>query len=394
MLNDMPVAVISSVPSPDRAVAATPGRTAPSTDDDAGAFHAVLAKELESGTEEENRTFSAAGGIEQPAGSAPNPNLFVSAQPHTGRRGEQPHTGRREDSESNVEDPSATQACVGLPAWAMRAVAQTHSSEPGASVPVSAQAHGGGHPNPGPRDLGPHGAMKPNAEHPSASKSARRGTPEVAQQAGQPPDSSALTQHDSQAVSEATLLASANRTLARHADDGAPVTNHIAQHEPDATGLVLAPQDIAQAAAKFAGDGQPLPPPRVGEQGWNQSLGDKLIWMASERQHVAELHLNPPELGPLKIVLTVTHENASAQFVSAHAPVRDAIQQALPHLHQMLAESGITLGNTSVSADAFQGQAQHQSYVHGAATVLDDVQGPVRTIEPLRALQGLVDTFA
>jgi len=158
--------------------------------------------------------------------------------------------------------------------------------------------------------------------------------------------------------------------------------------------LAWAAQDIAQAAAKFAGDGEPLPPPRVGEQGWNQSVGEKLVWMASERQHVAELHLNPPELGPLKIVLTVSHEQASAQFVSAHAPVRDAIQQALPHLHQMLAESGITLGNTSVSADAFQGQAQQQSHAHGSATVLDNLEGSVRITQPLRALQGLVDTFA
>lgn len=132
---------------------------------------------------------------------------------------------------------------------------------------------------------------------------------------------------------------------------------------------------------------------RVGERGWDQGLCDKLVWMAGQKQQVAELQLNPPELGPLKITLKLDHDQASAQFVSAHAAVREAIETAMPRLREMLADSGITLGNTSVSTDAFHEQAQprHEPRAYPAAANPDAV---TRGEQSLRRPRGLVDTFA
>ena len=151
-----------------------------------------------------------------------------------------------------------------------------------------------------------------------------------------------------------------------------------------------APAAAAHAAAALK--------PRVGDHGWDQALGDHLVWMAGQNHQVAELHLNPPELGPLKITLTLNHDQASAQFVSAHAPVRDAIEAALPRLREMLADNGITLGNASVSADAFREQAQPQPEPRGpAATTAGATAGAAMDsagTQLLRAARGLVDTFA
>ncbi len=137
---------------------------------------------------------------------------------------------------------------------------------------------------------------------------------------------------------------------------------------------------------------------RVGERGWDQGLGDKLVWMAGQKHQVAELHLNPTELGPLKITLTLNHDQASAQFVSAHAPVREAIEAAMPRLREMLADSGITLGNTSVSTDAFREQAQPQheprAYQVPPAEAAADAGGVTRGERLLQRSLGLVDTFA
>jgi len=137
---------------------------------------------------------------------------------------------------------------------------------------------------------------------------------------------------------------------------------------------------------------------RVGERGWDQSLGDKLVWMAGQKQQVAELHLNPPELGPLKITLTLNQDQASAQFVSEHAAVRDALETAMPRLREMLADSGITLGNTSVSTDAFreQAQPQHEPRARAAPTIAAaaDADAVTRGERLLRSVHGLVDTFA
>ena len=138
----------------------------------------------------------------------------------------------------------------------------------------------------------------------------------------------------------------------------------------------------------------------VGQHGWDQGLGDQLVWMAGQKQQVAELHLNPPDLGPLKITLTLDNDRASAQFVSAHVQVREAIEAAMPRLREMLADSGIALGNASVSADAFREQAQPQPQSQpreytaqpGAATAN---QGAItQGAQLLRLARGLIDTYA
>ena len=135
---------------------------------------------------------------------------------------------------------------------------------------------------------------------------------------------------------------------------------------------------------------------RVGERGWDQAVGDKLVWMVNQKHQVAQLHLNPPDLGPLKIAISLDQNQASAQFFSAHASVREALEVAMPRLREMLADSGITLGNTSVGAEAFREPTQQQprAQVAQSGTVAAD-SGPVSSGERLlRPMLGLVDTFA
>jgi flagellar hook-length control protein FliK len=158
------------------------------------------------------------------------------------------------------------------------------------------------------------------------------------------------------------------------------------------------PGSIAMAPAQGAQAPVAALETRVGERGWDQGLGDRLIWMAGHKRQVAELHLNPPDLGPLKITLTLNDDQASAQFVSAHAAVREAIESAMPRLREMLADSGITLGNASVSTDAFREQAQPQreprAYPGANAAAAADPGGVTRGERALRQSRGLVDTFA
>jgi flagellar hook-length control protein FliK len=112
--------------------------------------------------------------------------------------------------------------------------------------------------------------------------------------------------------------------------------------------------------------------PAVGSDGWAPALGKQMVWLGKNGSQTAELHLNPPDLGPLKVTLTLNDSQAQAMFVSAHQSVRSALEAALPQLRNSLAESGISLGHTSVSADTQQQQqqsafAQHQSSQQGAS---------------------------
>ncbi|MES3676313.1 flagellar hook-length control protein FliK [Halomonas elongata] len=95
----------------------------------------------------------------------------------------------------------------------------------------------------------------------------------------------------------------------------------------------------------------------VGSQEWSQQLGRQLLRFSqgSGEQRI-EMRLHPAELGPLSVSLKVGDQGAHAQFLSAHAPVRQALEQAIPQLREALAEQGITLGETSVG-EQHQGSA-------------------------------------
>lgn len=136
---------------------------------------------------------------------------------------------------------------------------------------------------------------------------------------------------------------------------------------------------------------------------WSGEFSQKIVWMATQREQTAELHLNPPNLGPLDVVISVSDDQATALFTSQHAAVRNAVEQALPILRQMLADNGITLGNAMVSDQPpRQRQAAHDSHrQHGAnlpdmASEAASSSGSRENLQvwPGRRREGMVDTFA
>jgi flagellar hook-length control protein FliK len=98
----------------------------------------------------------------------------------------------------------------------------------------------------------------------------------------------------------------------------------------------------------------------VGASGWGAELGQKVVWMVGQQKQTAELQLNPPNLGPLEVRISINQDQMSATFVSHHAAVREAIEAAIPRLRDMLADGGIALGNVAVGAESFAQQQQQQ----------------------------------
>ena len=90
--------------------------------------------------------------------------------------------------------------------------------------------------------------------------------------------------------------------------------------------------------------------PHVGTPAWDHALGQKVVWMAAGAEQSASLTLNPPDLGPVQIVINVSNAQADASFTAAQPEVRQALEAAMPKLKEMLQEAGISLGQTSVSA--------------------------------------------
>lgn len=143
--------------------------------------------------------------------------------------------------------------------------------------------------------------------------------------------------------------------------------------------------------------------PRVGSSGWDQALGQKVVWMVGSSQQSASLTLNPPDLGPLQVVLNVSNNQATANFTAAQPEVRQALENAMPKLRDMLGEAGIQLGQANVSAGTPNqqqggfGERQASSFRssgRGGSEDASEAAVHVTRTETISSGNGLVDTFA
>ena len=163
----------------------------------------------------------------------------------------------------------------------------------------------------------------------------------------------------------------------------------------------LQPGALQQAAAAAAVPGDKLMG-RVGTPAWDQQLGQKVVWMAAGGDQSATLTLNPPDLGPLQVVLTVTNDQADAAFMSAQPEVRQALEAALPRLREMMSEAGIAFGNATVSAGSPEQQGSGERQASGGRAgngggQLAGASGEIAITQSgsrARPTLGEVDTFA
>ncbi|WP_162617862.1 flagellar hook-length control protein FliK [Salinicola halophilus] len=99
-------------------------------------------------------------------------------------------------------------------------------------------------------------------------------------------------------------------------------------------------------------------PVAVNSPQWPGAFGQQVLQLHQRGENRMELHLNPRDLGPVSVTLTVNDQQAQLQALSAHAGVRAAVEAAIPQLREALAQSGIALGEATVGD---QGQPREQS---------------------------------
>ncbi|MBL8481715.1 MAG: flagellar hook-length control protein FliK [Rhodocyclaceae bacterium] len=169
------------------------------------------------------------------------------------------------------------------------------------------------------------------------------------------------------------------------------------QPAPVAAPLAHAAQPAAAHAAA------PEPPPQMplassfGTRAWNEDVATQLAWMANRHEAQADLVLNPQHLGRIEVSLTVQGDVAHAFFTSPHAAVRDALEQALPELRAMLADAGVTLGQTQVGAESFARQSGSGSAEKSGGRTRGGTDQPAEILAaavPTRRGAGLVDLYA
>lgn len=223
-------------------------------------------------------------------------------------------------------------------------------------------------------------------------------------QAGGKPESASAINAGQEKTFASALEASAKDGAKAAQLDAKLVKTHMQQDMPTAMDGVSRNNVMSAASSQngVAQVAQAAINTPVTHEAWGDEFNQKITWMATQHEQTAALHLNPPNLGPLDVVLKVSGDQATALFTSPHAAVRDAVEQALPRLRDMMADNGITLGNAMVSDQSPKDQQAWQagSQQRGGGSSRDiDAGVAIGTISSGdtallgRRHNGMVDTF-
>ena len=98
-------------------------------------------------------------------------------------------------------------------------------------------------------------------------------------------------------------------------------------------------------------------------------LQERVSSMLSISNKEAEIRLDPPEMGSMQIRIRSDAEQAQINFVVQNQQAKEALEQSMPRLREMLAEQGIDLGESTISygqsgneqSDEGEGQSQGQT---------------------------------
>ncbi len=132
------------------------------------------------------------------------------------------------------------------------------------------------------------------------------------------------------AVQETSLLSFSNGAFSTQLQPSSPSVTNVAQ-----TTLISTP---------------------VTEAGWGNELSERVAWMVQKNVQVAEIKVNPPQLGPVEVRVSVNHDQASVMLAAGHATTREALEASIPRLREMLADAGLNLSDANVSSQSSDDQ--------------------------------------
>lgn len=133
------------------------------------------------------------------------------------------------------------------------------------------------------------------------------------------------------------------------------------------------------------------------QPGWDEAVGQRVLWMVANKSQVAELRLSPPELGPLEVKVRQDDDGLRLTFAAGNGAVRDALEAAAPRLREMLQAEGLRLENLDIGQRQADGERAGEP-VAAEADAADGSFGEEAEAEtPARAVRvtalGLVDLF-
>jgi len=168
-------------------------------------------------------------------------------------------------------------------------------------------------------------------------------------------------------------------SLTQHTQSSAAHMSAITQTQQAMTKV----DGMSVAQAQTAAD-KPLD---LQQQETAQKLQERIQLMVSKNINRADIRLDPPELGSMHVRIHTQGDQTTVQFQVQSAQARDAIEQSMPRLREMLEQQGLNLAQSTVSEQqSGQGNESSSGRGTGFANTGDSE-------EPVLQLDGAVDDF-
>ena len=189
-------------------------------------------------------------------------------------------------------------------------------------------------------------------------------------------------------TARATLESVGSRPAAERVEGAGPTAPALPVVTPPA---LLGGNDTLRAPTLPIDVALPVP---VGSAHFREALNLQVSVLARDGVQHAELHLNPADMGPLSVQITLDGQLAQVHFGSDSAQTRQIVESGLPSLAAALRDAGLTLSGGGVSQHAHgQRQAARQAPTRpdgGQPATEPDA----RSVRTLCLPTGRLDTYA
>lgn len=166
--------------------------------------------------------------------------------------------------------------------------------------------------------------------------------------------------------------------------------------------MTTTPQAHALPAQIQAPDKQVISLPvetPVQAKGWGEEVGSHVQWVLSQKLHVAQLRLNPPNLGSVDVRIQLQDDQLSVHFNASHALVRDSLDASLPRLRELMNDNGLNLINIDVAQHSYSEHRQDGNPAVAPGYPEQDEAEPtaltsVAEADSVLSRQGMLDLYA
>lgn len=123
----------------------------------------------------------------------------------------------------------------------------------------------------------------------------------------------------------------------------------------------------------------------INRKDFSVAVKEKVMVAINQKLRQLEIRLDPPELGSMQVKLNLQNEQAAVNFVVQSQQAKEALEQHMGKLKDMLAQSGVDVGDANIeqrdSQNSEQASAQGQSRYNGSETD-DEMSQTLEQVNP------------